>query len=605
MLRHYVAVRTGRAVGRDATFAELKRLHVVSGQAAEALLADVSKYGEIYARIVRPAEAHVAVRTALETINRLKTDTARPLLMRLVGAWDDGVISAEALVRALRAVQTFVFRRRVCNLPNQSMNQLLAQWALEFDGGDGMVERLIAVLAGGRDVDRFPGNFEFEQALSSLQLYQRRDLAAFALAELENFERKEPVNVSEFTIEHVMPQTENLAPEWIEMLGADWRDVQARCLHTLGNLTLTGYNSEYGARPFHEKRDMEGGFRDSPIRLNRGLATLDRWDAGAIAARTQELVRLALQVWPLPNLVQTASGADRAPSGSAQSPVEAALVVDAPASVFDAAVSAIRQAVPDANVKWTKAGMARFCVGGDEPTLHEFATIAPGEEPQLRVRLRVSELADPDNLFDWAPIGVGYAYAASESARVRLRSHDWIARVLPAVRAAADARSRSIRDNPLPIAQRLALLVEAIRADLPAVVTLRKPVKPTYAQLLVTGWPQGLHYELSVGAEAVAVMLDFELGNGPGRDRVREVFKLCRPRLEAHFGNALSSSDKTSRRHRVELPLASTRDAVLSVISGLVALTHPPLCDAVNRYLEERAEGTPRSRACASAQTLD
>ena len=82
------------------------------------------------------------------------------------------------------------------------------------------------------------------------------------------------------------------------MLGSDWSVVREEYLHKIGNLTLTGYNSELGARPFNEKRDMEGGYKDSPLRLNRGLGTLERWDAGTIEQRGRELAERAVKVWP-------------------------------------------------------------------------------------------------------------------------------------------------------------------------------------------------------------------------------------------------------------------------------------------------------------------
>ena len=67
-----------------------------------------------------------------------------------------------------------------------------------------------------------------------------------------------------------MPQNDNLSAKWREDLGPDWQRVHETRLHTLGNLTLTGYNSEYSDRPFIEKRDMKGGFKESPLRLNEG-----------------------------------------------------------------------------------------------------------------------------------------------------------------------------------------------------------------------------------------------------------------------------------------------------------------------------------------------
>ncbi len=97
---------------------------------------------------------------------------------------------------------------------------------------------------------------------------------------------------------------ESLTPAWQEELGEDWEKIHAEYLHTVGNLTLSGYNPELSNRPFKEKRDMEGGFRDSPIRLNRYLAKLEHWNEGEINRRAEKLVDQALEVWMSPGLPQ-------------------------------------------------------------------------------------------------------------------------------------------------------------------------------------------------------------------------------------------------------------------------------------------------------------
>jgi predicted transport protein len=119
---------------------------------------------------------------------------------------------------------------------------------------------------------------------------------------LENHERKECVQVDEYTIEHILPQNESLSIEWKDALGADWERVQQTWLHTLGNLTLTGYNSEYSDKPFSEKRDMKGGFKESPLRLNAELAHLTQWNEEALRVRAGRLAEMALTVWPAPKL---------------------------------------------------------------------------------------------------------------------------------------------------------------------------------------------------------------------------------------------------------------------------------------------------------------
>jgi predicted transport protein len=119
---------------------------------------------------------------------------------------------------------------------------------------------------------------------------------------MENHDRKERVPVAEYTIEHILPQNENLSLEWQTALGPEGRLIQQTWLHTLGNLTLTGYNPEYSDRPFVEKRDMQGGFKESPLRLNEGLGSLHQWDETAIQQRAERLAMRAVSVWKAPSL---------------------------------------------------------------------------------------------------------------------------------------------------------------------------------------------------------------------------------------------------------------------------------------------------------------
>jgi len=148
---------------------------------------------------------------------------------------------------------------------------------------------------------RFPNNEEFRREIKTRDLYNFRS-RSYWLRRLENKDRKERVLIDEYTIEHILPQNENLPREWQEALGSEWKQVQETWLHTLGNLTLTGYNSEYSDRPFIKKRDMKGGFRESPLRVNKGLGILESWNENTIKNRAEELAEEAIQVWNLPLL---------------------------------------------------------------------------------------------------------------------------------------------------------------------------------------------------------------------------------------------------------------------------------------------------------------
>jgi len=107
---------------------------------------------------------------------------------------------------------------------------------------------------------------------------------------------------SGYTVEHIMPQNPDPKKEWKEMLGDNWKEVQRVYLHTLGNLTLTGYNSELNDRPFIIKQTIKGGFKNSHLRLNNVIADLAKWDENEIKDRTSLLAEQIVKIWKYPNL---------------------------------------------------------------------------------------------------------------------------------------------------------------------------------------------------------------------------------------------------------------------------------------------------------------
>ena len=101
------------------------------------------------------------------------------------------------------------------------------------------------------------------------------------------------------SIEHIMPQT--LTPAWREALGENYAAIHEQWLHTIANLTLTGYNSNYSNRPFAEKKTMDHGFIKSGLRLNHYIAQFDRWTETELKQRSEQLAQMALEIWPCPS----------------------------------------------------------------------------------------------------------------------------------------------------------------------------------------------------------------------------------------------------------------------------------------------------------------
>lgn len=300
-MRHYLTVRTGDIPRQGEVYVAFKdwSRKPAAGD-TEALLKDVRAFAHHYCVIALGAPADKDLMRALHDLRELRVDVSYPFLLELFHDHNEGRLSLEDLIAAIRLVETYVFRRVVCTIPTNSLNKTFARFTASVNK-EKYLESIQAQFLLLPSYRRFPGDVEFEREIQRRDLYHMRS-KSYWLRRLENHGRKEPFQIESLTIEHVLPQNENLSAPWRTMLGADWERVQGTYLHTLGNLTLTGYNPELSDRPFLEKRDMEGGFKDSPIRMNQELGKLEAWNEEAIQARAAKLAAKAVQVWPAPAL---------------------------------------------------------------------------------------------------------------------------------------------------------------------------------------------------------------------------------------------------------------------------------------------------------------
>ncbi|MDD1429357.1 HNH endonuclease family protein, partial [Dolichospermum sp. ST_sed9] len=109
----------------------------------------------------------------------------------------------------------------------------------------------------------------------------------------ESFNHKEQVSFKGLSIEHIMPQT--ITKWWQEHLGEHWGITHDLLRHSLGNITLTAYNSELSNADFFEKRDK---LKDSHLELNKYFQNKENWQREDIEKRTVYLAEKFLQIWP-------------------------------------------------------------------------------------------------------------------------------------------------------------------------------------------------------------------------------------------------------------------------------------------------------------------
>ncbi|MDR6219841.1 DUF262 and DUF1524 domain-containing protein [Deinococcus soli (ex Cha et al. 2016)] len=285
-------------------YVAFKRYVEKEHQDIPSLVRELHQAAGYYAALLDPQkhEADTPVRQALLRLRALELDVWYPLVLDAYSAWKSDDLSRDEFVELLDVLEAYLYRRWVCGVGTQGLNKFFPALPGQLRDRP-YLQAFKDQLYQQRSYLRFPSDEDFRQQIMIRPMYTPRHLSRYTLGRLENHGHKEPINPDDYTIEHVLPQNKALGKEWREMLGDGWREVQEKYLHTLGNLTLTGYNSEYSDRPFLEKRDLlQGkgkGFKASHLLLNQELAELDGWNEALIQQRAERLADLALQVWPM------------------------------------------------------------------------------------------------------------------------------------------------------------------------------------------------------------------------------------------------------------------------------------------------------------------
>lgn len=302
-MRHFLTVKTGNIPNQGEVYEAFKahaRSPDVAKGGVEPMVADLRTFARYYCAMTLGAEPDPDLRLAFQDLRELKVDVAYPFLLELYHDYASGDFPKADFLTAVRLVESYVFRRAICAIPTNSQNKTFATLTKAVKK-DRYIESIQAYLLLLPSYRRFPNDEEFKRELQTKDLYKFRS-RSYWIRRLENHKRKEQVLVDEYTIEHILPQNENLSSAWKTALGVEWQRIQQTYLHTIGNLTLTGYNSEYSDKTFAQKRDMPGGFKESPLKLNQGLGMVEQWDEDAIRQRADRLSTIALDVWAAPKL---------------------------------------------------------------------------------------------------------------------------------------------------------------------------------------------------------------------------------------------------------------------------------------------------------------
>lgn len=299
--KDYLTMKITRIPKQDRVYEEFKTYHLNCEFATiRELCQDIYTYAKCYTNMVFRRSSNSTLKSLYEDINDLRMEVSYPFLLKVHNDYEEGLINVDELCEIIKLCISYVFRRSICDIPTNSLNKTFATLRNEIKTDD-YVNSIKAFFVLRDDYKEFPNDDKFEKAFVSRDVYNMRS-RNFLLSHLENYKNKAPIIIENFTIEHIMPQNPKLSIEWQQELGPTWKDVQKTYLHTIGNLTLTAYNSEMSDNPFMIKMDMEGGFKESALRLNAYLVKLTEWNEQRIKERAKILADKAKEIWEYPEM---------------------------------------------------------------------------------------------------------------------------------------------------------------------------------------------------------------------------------------------------------------------------------------------------------------
>ena len=292
---------TGHICKINNVYENFKRYYLDNNCEKFAVLKDLFTYAKYYACIDLLQENDDELKLYWQEFKKLDSHVVYPFLLKLYDDYSCQILIKEDFKKILQVVISYLWRRAICEIPTNSLSKTFATLYQAVDKDD-YVNSVIKAFVFKSSYKRFPSDYEVREKLQTKDIYHFR-LRKYLLEALENYYHKEPIdlNTANYTIEHIMPQNIEHNLLWQQMLGEDWQEVHSLYLHTLGNLTITGYNAEMSNKSFGEKVNGESGFKHSHLKLNESIAQCDVWNKKAIQRRTNILTDIILKIWKYPD----------------------------------------------------------------------------------------------------------------------------------------------------------------------------------------------------------------------------------------------------------------------------------------------------------------
>lgn len=327
-IRDYLTLRNKKIPNKSKVYLEFKKLYAVKDEAYHQELENIKSLSIHYKKFINPSTVQDHnIRRELKYISRLEINVAFPFLLQVFEDAENGLITNEELLKVLKLIQTYAWRRFVVGLPTNALNKIFMTLYSEVDTEE-YFDSIALALIKKRGSAKFPTDEDIKTSLRDKDLYNIQAKNRNYMFELlENFNNREYVDTSNenITIEHIFPQNPN--DDWSkDNTSDDYFQFKEKYVNTIANLTLSGNNGALSNKSFQEKKSMnkqgaEQGYNFSRLWLNDYLKTVDNWDISNYNERFDLIYNRFLKIWEYPDVaIPTIDNGEETTIFNAESP---------------------------------------------------------------------------------------------------------------------------------------------------------------------------------------------------------------------------------------------------------------------------------------------
>ena len=300
---NYINMKLDGFAKEETAYDSFKYLYDKGGYDNESILKELSHYSDFYYTFLNHDDSYSEkVNELLDGLRKLSQSTVYLFLFHIFDDYHSNIIDNDELERILAFLLSYSLRRLMCEIPSNSLRGLYKTlYSRVFTNQDNKkhyYDSIVSFMKQLTTKDAIPDDEEFTTALINNNLYRKHALCKYLLSSIEN-QGKERIVTDTLTIEHILPQNKDLSTSWQQMLGDKWIIDRDKWLHTLGNLTLTGYNTELGDKPFSKKKELIAEKQTKVVILYKDIKDKDSWNSTNIKLRAENLAKNVIKLFPI------------------------------------------------------------------------------------------------------------------------------------------------------------------------------------------------------------------------------------------------------------------------------------------------------------------